>query len=205
MVLMELSLTACNSFHQKDKFGQLLLKSKLCLFMGDCLSSCSTTCSMWIVLGRWFPDESSVLKRVSLLIAAQSADVFSTDTTTDSATVAAVNISQLLNTTIEDEDPAVFTTDTLFVAGCGSFLRGPEDRCMSYFWNKKCLISTSIMMQEVGEKGHKNYQSRGSLVLKNYERQDATLLSWNLKFIIFVYIFLVCIALHCRRCPLIAM
>ncbi|CAI9274572.1 unnamed protein product [Lactuca saligna] len=187
MVLMELSLTACNSFHQKDKFGQLLLKSKLCLFMGDCLSSCSTTCSMWIVLGRWFPD------------------VFSTDTTTDSATVAAVNISQLLNTTIEDEDPAVFTTDTLFVAGCGSFLRGPEDRCMSYFWNKKCLISTSIMMQEVGEKGHKNYQSRGSLVLKNYERQDATLLSWNLKFIIFVYIFLVCIALHCRRCPLIAM
>ncbi|CAI9276433.1 unnamed protein product [Lactuca saligna] len=31
-----------------------------------------------------------------------------------------------------------------------------------------------------GEKGHKNYRSRGSiLVLKKYERQDSTLLSWN--------------------------
>ncbi|CAI9278244.1 unnamed protein product [Lactuca saligna] len=27
-----------------------------------------------------------------------------------------------------------------------------------------------------GETGHKNYRSKGSLVLKNYERQDATLL-----------------------------
>nr|KAJ0218395.1 hypothetical protein LSAT_V11C300135230 [Lactuca sativa] len=48
-----------------------------------------------------------------------------------------------------------------------------------------------------------DYRSRGSLVFKNYERQDATLLSWTLMFIIFVYIFLVCIALLCRRCPLI--
>nr|KAJ0220307.1 hypothetical protein LSAT_V11C200055680 [Lactuca sativa] len=32
-----------------------------------------------------------------------------------------------------------------------------------------------------GEKGHKNYRNRGSiLVLKKYERQDSTLLSWNL-------------------------
>nr|KAJ0197880.1 hypothetical protein LSAT_V11C700360170 [Lactuca sativa] len=50
---------------------------------------------------------------------------------------------------------------------------------------------------------HKNYRSSGSLVFKNYERQDATLLSWNLMFIIFMYIFLVCITLLCRSCPLI--
>ncbi|XP_052625099.1 uncharacterized protein LOC111877646 [Lactuca sativa] len=52
---------------------------------------------------------------------------------------------------------------------------------------------------------HKSQElsEQGSLVLKNYERQDATLLSWNLMFITFVYIFLVCIALLCRRSPLI--
>nr|KAJ0210946.1 hypothetical protein LSAT_V11C400219930 [Lactuca sativa] len=49
--------------------------------------------------------------------------------------------------------------------------------------------------------GHKNYWSRGSLVFKNYERQDETLLSWNLMFIIFVYIFFVCIALLCKGVP----
>nr|KAJ0203837.1 hypothetical protein LSAT_V11C500287020 [Lactuca sativa] len=70
----------------------------------------------------------------------------------------------------------------------------PLHPCLSPY-PLKSTIWVQLKSQELLEKG--------SLVFKNYERQDATLLSWNLMFIIFVYIFLVCIAIFCRRCPLI--